>query len=170
MPEVAGSQIWAVGRLTDLGDVMLCQESLHESCRMGRLIDVMKLICSLGHCECDSHTVHKLSQRRLTADWLAPRESECSRMCSKVSSDWLQSYIKATGTVLEIFKMAGYFTGSPRICTHINPLYQHSSGRRSTTEIARPPEWDNLFIYLFIYFRVYLTSLWEFSNNSINIY
>ena len=27
-----------------------------------------------GICECDSHTVHKLRQRRLTADWLAPRE------------------------------------------------------------------------------------------------
>jgi len=24
-------------------------------------------------CECDGHTVHKLSQRRLTADWLAPQ-------------------------------------------------------------------------------------------------
>ena len=35
----------------------------------------MKLICSLGHCECDGHTVHMLIQRRLTADWLAPRES-----------------------------------------------------------------------------------------------
>ena len=31
-------------------------------------------------CECDRHKVHKLSQRRLTADWLAPRESDCSRM------------------------------------------------------------------------------------------
>jgi hypothetical protein len=27
-------------------------------------------------------------------------------MYCKVSSDWLQSYIKATGPVLEIFKMA----------------------------------------------------------------
>ena len=61
-------------------------------------------ICSLGHCECDGHTVHKFSQRRLTADWLAPRESDCSRMHSKVSSDWLPSYIKATRPVLEIFK------------------------------------------------------------------
>jgi hypothetical protein len=26
-------------------------------------------------CECDGHTVHKLSQRRLTADWLASRDS-----------------------------------------------------------------------------------------------
>ena len=66
-------------------------------------------------CECDGHTVHKLSQRRLTADWLAPRESNCSRMHSKVSSDWLPSYIKATQPVLQIFKMAGYFPDRPRI-------------------------------------------------------
>ena len=55
--------------LTDLGDVMLCpkKKNMHESCRMGRRI-VMKLICSLGYFGCDGHTVHKLSQRRLTAD------------------------------------------------------------------------------------------------------
>jgi len=64
-------------------------------------------------CECDGHTVHKLSQQRLTADWLAPRESDCSRMPSKVSSDWLPSYIKATWPVFEILKMAGYFPDSP---------------------------------------------------------
>jgi len=67
-PEVTGSQIWAAGGLTDKGDVTLCQKSLHESCRMGRNVVVMKLICSLGHSECDGHTVHKLSQRRLNAD------------------------------------------------------------------------------------------------------
>jgi len=64
-------------------------------------------------CECDSHTVHKLSERRLTADWLAPQESDCSRMNSKVSSGWLPSYIKATRPVLEIFKMAQFFFGRP---------------------------------------------------------
>ena len=53
--------------------------------------------------ECDGHTVHKLSQRRLTADRLAPRETDSSRMHSKVSFDWLPSYIKATQPVLEIF-------------------------------------------------------------------
>jgi len=57
--------------------------------------------------------IHKLSQRRLTTDWLAPRESNYLRMDSKVSSDWLQSYIKATRPVLEILKMAGYFPDSP---------------------------------------------------------
>jgi hypothetical protein len=30
-------------------------------------------------------------------------------MCSNISSDWLPSYIKAMGLVLEISKMAGYF-------------------------------------------------------------
>jgi len=64
--------------------------------------------------ECDRHTVHKLSQRCLTADWLAPRESDCSRMNSKVSSDWLHSYIKAKWLVLEILKMVWYVQGSPR--------------------------------------------------------
>jgi len=38
-------------------------------------------------CECDVHKVHKLSQRRVTADWLASREGNCSRTHSKVSSD-----------------------------------------------------------------------------------
>ena len=64
--------------------------------------------------ECDGHTVHKLSQQRLTADWLAPRDSYCSRKHSKVSSDRLPSYIKATLPVLEIFEMAGYFPDRPR--------------------------------------------------------
>jgi len=35
-------------------------------------------------------------------------------MHSKVSSDWLPSYIKTTQPVLEIFKMAGYFPNRPR--------------------------------------------------------
>ena len=55
-----------------------------------------------------------LSQRRLTADWLASWESDCPRMRSKVSSDWLQSNIKDTWPVLEIFNMAGYFPDSPQ--------------------------------------------------------
>jgi len=64
-------------------------------------------------CECDGHTIHKLSQRRLTADRLAPCECDCSWIHSKVSSDGLQSYMKATRPVLEILKMFGYFLDSP---------------------------------------------------------
>jgi len=64
--------------LTDLVDVMLCQKSLNKTCRMGRHIVVMKLICLVGHFECNGHTVHKLGQQHLTADCLAPQESDCT--------------------------------------------------------------------------------------------
>jgi hypothetical protein len=67
-------------------------------------------------CKYDGHTVHKLSQRRRTADWLAPLESDCSRMHSMASSDWLPNYIKATRPVLEILKMDGYFPDGTRVC------------------------------------------------------
>jgi len=36
-------------------------------------------------------------------------------MRSKVLSNWLRSYFKATRPVLEIFKMSGYFPERPRI-------------------------------------------------------
>jgi hypothetical protein len=80
-------------------------------------LDSNLLIFSLGHCECDAPTAHKVSQRHLTADLLAPRESDCSRMRSKVP-DWLPRYIKATRPVLEIFKMAGYFLDRSRMTDH----------------------------------------------------
>ena len=78
-------------------------------------------------CECDGHTVHKLSQRRLTAEWLAPRESDCSRMHSKVCSNWLPCYIKATRPVLKISKMAAYFPDSPRILSSRRLLHNIDS-------------------------------------------
>jgi hypothetical protein len=56
---------------------------------------------------------YTVSQQRLTVHWLAPRESDRSRIHSKVSSDWLPSYNRTTRPVLEIFKMAGYFPDSP---------------------------------------------------------
>jgi len=82
--------------MTDLGDAMFCQKSLHDSCIMGMCTDADSLICSLSHCEDDGHTVHELSQWHLTADLLALWENDCSHMHSKVSSDWLPSYIMAT--------------------------------------------------------------------------
>jgi hypothetical protein len=70
---------------------------------MGRRIVVMKLMCSLGHCECDGHTVHKLKSAASHCQ-LTSSMRECSWMLRKVSSDWLPSYMKATLPVLEIFK------------------------------------------------------------------
>jgi len=82
-------------------------------------------------CECDGHTVNKLSQRRLTADSLALRESEFSRMHSKVSSDWMPSYIKATRPVLEILNMARYFPDSLRIWRNIQKFPNSLLGPRT---------------------------------------
>jgi len=76
-------------------------------------------------CECDGHTVHRLSQRCLTAYSLAPQESDCSQMYSKVPSDWLPSYIKATWLVLPVFKMAGYFPDRPLISPDDGILHFH---------------------------------------------
>jgi len=52
-------------------------------------LDADSLITHSVIVKCDGHTALKLSQGRLTAEWLAPPEGNCSRMCSKVSSDWL---------------------------------------------------------------------------------
>jgi len=121
-PEVALRQIWTVKILTDLGNEMFCKiqkkkkkKTPQESYRMGRRIDADSLICSLGCCLCNGHEVQTLSQRRLTANLLTPRESDCSHTRSKVSSDWLPSYIKTKRPVLEIFKLAEYFPDRPRI-------------------------------------------------------
>jgi len=66
----------------------------------------MKLICSLGHCSCNSHTVHKLSQWHLTADWLVPRERDCSWrfpltgcQVTPRSCDWFSRYSKWLDTL-----------------------------------------------------------------------
>ena len=93
--------------------------------------DSDSLIFSLGHCECDGHTIHKLSQWRLTADLLALRESDCSRMSSNVSSEWLPNYIKATRPILEILKMTGYIPYRPRTVKTKEETHQVKPIRRS---------------------------------------
>jgi hypothetical protein len=112
--------IWRLGAQRSYGMVALRHinvKSLHESCRMCRCIVVMNLTCSLAHRERDGHTVQELSQRRLTADWLDLLESDCSQMHSRVSSDWLPGYIKATWMVLKILRVDGYFPDSPHTCS-----------------------------------------------------
>jgi hypothetical protein len=94
-------------------------KNLYEFCRTDRRIVVTKLNYSLGHCECDGHRVHKVSQRRLTADWLAPRESDCSRMHSKVFYVCVPNYINATRPVFKIFKMDRYFLDSLLMCLEV---------------------------------------------------
>jgi hypothetical protein len=57
-------------------------------------------------------TQHTRSVNGISAAWLAPRQSDCSRMDSK--SPLAASYIKAMWPTIEIFKMAEHFPDSPR--------------------------------------------------------
>jgi len=130
---------------------------------MGRHVVMMKLICLLGHCEYNSHTVHKLSQRLLTAAWLAPWESDYSQIHSKVSSGWLTNYIKATRLVLETFKMAGYFLYIPHILyytelllyltsilCHLQPLLWHAC-RCLAEWICSCDKWSDMKRWLIVF-------------------
>ena len=70
-------------------------------------------------CECDGHTIHELSHWHLAANWLLSQESECSWMHSKVSSDWLPSYVKATWWVLDI-RNGSKLSGQPSYILFFN--------------------------------------------------
>ena len=93
--EVTGHQIWAVVGLSHLGDLMFCQNTLHEmwcmSCdeaanhqlpitaallnhlnsfhkemfKLNAKLDSDSLLHLLSHFECDGHTVHMLTQWHL---------------------------------------------------------------------------------------------------------
>ena len=127
-----------------------------------------KMSVKIEICECDDHTAHNLSQRRLTADWLAPRKCACSQMRNKVSSDWLPSYIKATWPVLEIFKLAGYFPDRRRMHWHLCTWLRKSSGtiRYPKAEFRKVPlffmveyKYTRL-MCLFVYSRMCVLQFW----------
>ena len=113
-----------------MGDVKVCQKSPHDNCRMGRrIVSARSVIVNATVMQCTGSV-----QRRLTADWLAPQESDRTRTCSKVSSDWLPSYIKTTQTVLEIFKKSRYFPGRPRTYGMILTVHAHIASLSSINE------------------------------------
>jgi hypothetical protein len=143
--------------LTDLGDAKFSEKiSLHESCRIRRCIDADLLLYSLVYCECDSHTVDKLSQRLLTANLLVSRESDCLWMRSKFSSDWFPSYITATRPVLEIFKMVGYIPDRPRTLCKVG---EGGKEALSSSLLIVTGGVSMCGIVLFFYFHVFLQLL-----------
>jgi len=106
-----------------------------------RLLAFTRVTIAVGReeiCECDSHTVHKLSQRRLTADWLAPQDSDCSRLRSKVSSDWLPSYIKATRTSSRDIQNGWKYSGQP-LYYMWHTLWACRLSRRLAVSVWRSP-------------------------------
>jgi len=114
--------------------------------------------------QCYGNAVHKLSQQCLTADWLAPQQNDCSWMHSKVSSDWLPSYIMATWLVLEIFKMAGHFLDSPRTLMLLSIMFQYwiCETPKTTASIAFITVGVILKFFLIGSFRGFQSVLWHF--------
>ena len=95
----------------------VCQHSYSPGLALSCLLAFTKAKIAVENeenCECDGHTVQQ-GQSTASHCRLTSPTGECSRMHSKVSSDWLPSYVKSTRPVLEIFKMAGYFPDSPRM-------------------------------------------------------
>ena len=98
-------------------------------------------------CECDGHTVHKLSQRRLTTDWLAPRVTFLGRKIRspltgcKVTSrprDRFSRYSKWPDT----FRMALVVTGLPAW----QPRNNGSVPGRDKKFVSSPKRQDRLWV------------------------
>ena len=97
--------------------ITVASESSDSFCRgMFKLhanFDADSLLYSLSHFECDSHTVHRLTQQHLPPHWLVQWSGRCSHMCTPVHSPWLPGYIDVVQTILVILTMAGLFLDRP---------------------------------------------------------
>ena len=74
-------------------------------------------------------------------------------MRSKVSSNWLPSYIKATPPILEIFKMVGKFPDSPRTSHKAAVTSDMIYGHCITAILVRP------ILYIQKYFTIAICSV-----------
>ena len=85
--------------------------------------DADSLLYLLSHFECNSHTVHMLTQQHL----LPPLTSRyCSCMHIPIHSPWLPGYINVVQTVLAMSTIAGLFMDRPCIShsTTMSKLWQ----------------------------------------------
>ena len=88
-------------------------------------LDADSLLYSLSHFECDSHTVHMLTQQHLPPHWLVQWSRHCSRMRSPAPSSWLPGYMNPVPTNLVTLTVAGLFLDRP----HIPTWHERSSER-----------------------------------------
>jgi hypothetical protein len=114
-PEIAGSQIWAVGGWQTWVIWYFAKKACMRAIELAGVLSWWSwTACSvILNVMVTQHTSSVSGISLLTAD---SRESDCSRMYSKVSSDWLPSYVKATLMVFKLFKMDGYFPHSLHMC------------------------------------------------------
>ena len=77
---------------------------------------------SLSHFECNSHTVHMLTQQHLSPPLTSPVKSLLFMQVHPVHSLWLPGYINVAQTVLVILTMVRLFLDRTCMCS-VNLLY-----------------------------------------------
>ena len=86
--------------------------------KLNAKFDAALLLYSLSHLECDSHTVHMLTQWHLpppmtsTVKW--PSLMQCTHIL--IHSPRLPGYISVVQTILVILTMVGLFPDIPNTC------------------------------------------------------
>ena len=86
--------------------------SFHEGMfKLNAKFDADSLLYLLTHFECNSHTVHRLTQQVYHPHWLVQWSHHCSPTYIPVYTPWLPIYIKVAQTVLVILTMVVLFRG-----------------------------------------------------------
>ena len=88
--------------------------------KLNAKFDADSLLYLFSHFECDSHTVHMLTQSVYHPYWPVQWSHHCSHMSIPVHSPWLQGYLNVAQTILIILTMTGLFFGQT--------LYKHCAG------------------------------------------
>ena len=86
--------------------------------KLNAKFDADSLLYSLSHFECNSYTVHMLTQQCLTPHWLVQWSRHCSHMGIPVHSPWLPGYIDVMQTIVVILTMAGLFPADLVLILH----------------------------------------------------
>ena len=78
------------------------------------------LLYPLSHFECDSHTVHMLTQQCLPPPLTSTMMSSCFTHAHSRPPPWLPGYIDVMQTILVILTMAGLFPGKQvNVCVYV---------------------------------------------------
>ena len=90
-----------------------------EMFKLNTKFDADLLLYMLSHFECNSHTVHTLTQWCLPPPLTSTWNCHCSHRHMPVHSPWLPGYTDVTQTTLIILTMAGLCPDRP----HIQPIF-----------------------------------------------
>ena len=91
--------------------------------KLNAKFDADLLLYLLSHFECDSHTIHMLTQWHVPFHWQIQWNCHCSHVCIPVHSPWLPGYIDVIQTVLITLTATG-LSWTDLIYTHIHSIHK----------------------------------------------